>query len=124
LLFTFSVLAVLLAAIGIYGVMTCRVRSQIRELAVRQALGAEPRDVIAHVIHQGLPILIFGVSGGLLGTLLLSRLLSSVLVGVKATDPATLTSVTAAVVIVALAASVVPAVRASRTDPLVFLRQD
>jgi putative ABC transport system permease protein len=124
LLLVFAGLAVVLGLIGVYGVMGCRVRWQLRELAVRQALGAQRRDVIWHVLRQGLAIILSGVFAGLLGAVCLGRLLASMLYEVPARDPLTLATVCAGLVGVALLACLVPAVRAARTDPLRSLRHD
>jgi putative ABC transport system permease protein len=124
LLGAFAGLAVVLGLIGVYGVMGCRVRWQLRELAVRQALGAQRRDVVWHVLRQGLGIILPGLCLGLAGSLALSRLLSGMLYEVSATDPLTLLAVSAALIGAALLACWIPAMRAARVDPLVSLRQD
>ena len=89
LLFAFAALAVVLGLIGVYGVMSCRIRWQLRELTVRQALGAQNKDVICHVLRQGIAIILPGLFTGLFGAIALSRLLSSVLYEVSAHDPLT-----------------------------------
>jgi putative ABC transport system permease protein len=124
LLLVFAGLAVVLGLIGVYGVMGCRVRWQLRELAVRQAMGAQRRDVIWHVLRQGLAIILSGVFGGLLGAVWLGRLLATMLYEVPVRDPLTLATVSMGLVGVALLACFVPAVRAARTDPLRLLRHD
>jgi putative ABC transport system permease protein len=118
LLFVFAGLAVLLGLIGVYSVMSCRVRWQLRELAVRQALGAQRKDVISHVLRQGFAIILPGVIAGFLAAIWLSRLLSSILYEVSAHDPLTFAAVSAALVAVALLACWIPAMRAARVDPL------
>jgi len=124
LLFAFAALAVVLGLIGVYGVMSCRIRWQLRELAVRQALGAQNKDVICHVLRQGIAIILPGLFTGLFGAIALSRLLSSVLYEVSAHDPLTFAIVPAGLVSVALLACWIPAMRATRLDPLQLLRQD
>jgi predicted permease len=124
LLFAFAGLAIVLGLIGVYGVMGCRVRWQLRELAVRQALGAQQQDVIWHVLRQGFAIILPGLAAGLLGTIALSRLLSSVLYGISAYDPPTFVMVATGMAGVALLACWVPAMRAARSDPLQLLRHD
>jgi putative ABC transport system permease protein len=124
LLCAFAGLAVVLGMIGVYGVMGCRVRWQLRELAVRQALGAQRRDVVWHVLRQGLSIILPGLCVGLAGSIALSRLLSSMLYEVSATDPFTLAAVSVGLIGAALLACWIPAMRAARVDPLVSLRHD
>jgi putative ABC transport system permease protein len=127
LLCAFAGLAVVLGTIGVYGVMGCRVRWQLREVAVRQALGAQRRDVVWHVLRQGLAIILTGLCLGLLGSAALSRLLSSMLYHldeVPANDPLILAAVSAELIGVALLACWVPAMRAARVNPLHLLRHD
>lgn len=124
LLFAFAGLAVVLGLIGVYGVMSCRVRWQLRELAVRQALGAQHKDVIWLVLRQGLAIVLTGLCAGLLGAAGLSRLLSSMLYEVSPHDPVTIVAITAGLVSVALVACWIPARRAAQSDPLHLLRHD
>ena len=124
LLFAFAALAIVLGLIGVYGVMSCRIRWQLRELAVRQALGAQNKDVICHVLHQGIAIILPGLFTGLFGAIALSRLLSRVLYEVSAHDPLTFAIVPAGLVSVALVACWIPAMRAARSDPLQLLRHD
>jgi putative ABC transport system permease protein len=124
LLCAFAGLAVVLGMIGVYGVMGCRVRWQLREVAVRQALGAQRRDVVWHVLRQGFAIILPGLCLGLPGSVALSRLLSSMLYEVPANDPLTLAAVSAGLVGVALLACWIPAMRAARVDPLESLRHD
>ena len=124
LLVAFAALAVVLGLIGVYGVMGCRVRWQLRELAVRQALGAQQRDVIWHVLRQGSGIILPGLLIGLLGAISLSRSLASMLYQVSPHDPLTLAAVSTSLVAVALLACWIPALRAARSDPLDLLRHD
>ena len=124
LLAAFASLAMLLGLIGVYGVIGCRVRWQMRELAVRQALGAQPGDVVRHVLRQGLVIVAVGAVGGVGGALVLGRTLRSLLYEVPAGDPRTLTAAAALLVAVALAACWIPARRAARIDAAVALREE
>jgi ABC-type antimicrobial peptide transport system permease subunit len=124
LLFVFAGLAVLLGLIGVYGVMGCRLRWQLRELAVRQALGAQRKDVIWHVLRQGFAMIVPGVLIGLVAAALLSKLLSSMLYEVSARDPLTFAAVSASLAGVALLACWIPAMRAARVDPLESLRHE
>jgi ABC-type antimicrobial peptide transport system permease subunit len=109
---------------GVYSVMGCRIRWQMRELAVRQALGAQYRDVIWHVLRQGFAITLPGLVAGLFGAIGLSRLLASMLYEVSVHDPLTFATVPAGLVGAALLACWIPAQRAARSDPLEMLRHD
>ena len=120
----FAGLAALLGIVGVYGVMSCRAAWQARELAVRQALGAQRVDVIRYVLRQGAQWITAGITAGLLGSLALGRLLASLLYEVRPNDPWTLAGVSGAVALVALAACWIPALRASRGDLLAALRQE
>jgi putative ABC transport system permease protein len=120
----FAGMAALLGIVGIYGVMSCRAAWQARELAVRQALGAQRGDVMGHVLRQGARIIVPGVTAGVLGALALGRILASLLYEVRPNDPPTLAAVAGGVALVALAACWVPALRASRGDLLSALRQE
>jgi putative ABC transport system permease protein len=124
LLCAFAGLAAILGIIGVYGVVSCRVRWQMREMAIRQALGAQPRDVVGHVLRQGVTMIAVGIVVGVAGSLSLSRLLAGFLYEVRANDPVTLVSSIAVLSIVALAACWIPARRAARVDPLVLLRYE
>ena len=122
LLSAFSVIALLLAAIGTYGVMSVSVNSRAAEFAIRQALGAEPRDVLVSVLKQGLVLAAIGIVVGLIGSWGLTRAISSQLFGVSTTDPLVFAVTSAILIAVALLASFMPARRASQTDPAVVLR--
>lgn len=124
LLLTFAGCALLLAAIGIYGVMAYLVTQHTREIGLRMALGAEPRDILLLIVTQGLGLAVAGVAIGLFGALTLARLLSSQLYGISAYDPLTLIAVAALLLIVALAASLLPARRAMKIDPMIALRYE
>jgi putative ABC transport system permease protein len=124
LLLAFAGLAIALGLVGVYGVMDCRIRWQLRELAVRQALGAQQRDVIWHVVRQGLAIVLVGLLAGVSGALGLSRLLSGLLYQVSAHDPLTFTLVPAGLVSVALLACCIPAMRVAKSDPAQLLRHE
>jgi putative ABC transport system permease protein len=104
--------------------MGCRIRWQLRELAVRHALGAQRRDLVWYVLRQGVAIIVPGFFLGLLGSIVLSRMLSSMLYQVPATDPLTFASVSTGLIGVALLACWIPARQAARMDPLVWLRYD
>jgi putative ABC transport system permease protein len=124
LLTAFGIVAVSLAAIGLYGVLAFIVAQRRREIGVRMALGAQPRDVIADVMAQGLRLAGIGVAIGLALALAGSRLLSSMLFGTSPTDAGTFAAVATLLVAIAAAASLVPALRASRVDPLIALRDE
>jgi len=124
LLSAFGTTAVLLAAIGLYGVLAFVVSQRRREIGVRIALGATARDVIADVLGQGLRLAALGMAIGLVLALAVTRLMSSLLFGITPTDVATFAGSALLLAIIAVAASLVPALRASRVDPLVALRDE
>ena len=121
---SFGLLALLLAAIGIYGVMAFAVSQRTREIGIRMALGAQGADVLLLILKQGLTLMVIGLGLGLAGALLLTRLMSSVLYGVSATDVVTFVSVTALLGLVVLLACYLPAHRATKVDPIVALRNE
>jgi len=120
----FAGAALLLAAVGIYGVMSYSVNQRVHEIGLRLALGAECGDVLRLIMTEGTKIALLGVSIGIAFALALTRLMTSLLYGVTATDPATLCVVAALPLLVALMACYIPARRAMRVDPLVALRYE
>jgi len=124
LLGAFAGLALLLAAIGTYGVLSYSVLERRREIGIRMALGAKQRSVLAQIMKQGLLLAAIGVAGGLAGAFAISRVLSSLLFGVQPTDPATMAAVVGTIAVVATVACALPAWRASRVDPIVVLRDE
>jgi predicted permease len=124
LLGAFAGLALLLAAIGTYGVLTYMVAERRREIGIRMSLGADRGNVLAQIMKQGLVLTGVGVVAGLAGAIGLNRLLAALLFGVRPTDTATLVGVVATILLVAAIACALPAWRASRLDPNVVLRDD
>lgn len=121
---SFAGLALILAMIGLYGLISFTVAQRTREIGIRVALGAQPRDILELVMRQGIGAVVIGVAVGVVAALALTRLMASLLFGVKPTDALTFLSVAALLTCVALAASYIPARRAMRTDPLVALRHE
>jgi putative ABC transport system permease protein len=121
LLFCFAVVALVLAAIGVYGMMAYSVRGRMRELGTRLALGATPRDIIRLVLLQAGAIMGVGLTVGIAAALVFARALSSLLFAVPPWDPAAFASAMALLAAATLAASYLPARRASRVDPVSIL---
>ena len=124
LLSIFASVALLIASIGIYGVLAYSVSQRGGEIGVRMALGATPGGVLRLVVGEGMKVALIGIGAGLLGGLALGRTLSSLVFGVPVRDPATFLGVAVALASVALAACAIPAFRASRVDPMVALRYE
>ena len=124
LISVFAAIAAVLATVGLYGVLSTVVRQRTPEIGVRVAFGAEPRSILRLIVGQGLRLSGVGIVAGVLAALALSRVLSSLLVGVEPTDPATFAAVTLLFVTVAAAASWLPAYRAARLDPTTALRKE
>jgi predicted permease len=122
LLSVFAMLALILAAVGIYGVISYSVAQRTREVGIRMALGAQTTDVLKLVVRDGLKLVVIGVVVGLVGAFMLSRLLTTLLFGVTPTDAITYVTVALGLIGVALAACYIPARRAAKVDPLVALR--
>jgi ABC-type antimicrobial peptide transport system permease subunit len=124
LLVAFAGLAVLLATVGIYSVLSYAVRRRVREIGIRMALGAQIRDVLRLIVVEGMKPTMLGIVIGVAGALALGRVLSSVIYGVSARDFVTFGSVAVLMTAVGLFASVLPAYRATRVDPMKTLRDE
>jgi putative ABC transport system permease protein len=124
LLAVFAALALLLAAIGIYSVLSYSVKRRVREIGIRMALGAQVRDVLRLILIEGMRPTLIGVAIGLAGALALGGVLSNLIYGVKPTDPITFGAVSLMLATVGLFASLIPAHRASRVEPMKTLRDE
>jgi len=124
LLGTFAALALVLGVVGVYGVTSYLVAQRTREVGVRLALGAQPRQVVGMVVRQGMRVAAAGLAIGLLAALAAGRLIAGLLYGVSPHDAMTFAAVTVAIGLATLVANWLPALRAARVDPLIALRGD
>jgi putative ABC transport system permease protein len=121
---TFAGLALLLAAVGIYGVMSYAARQRTREIGIRMAIGASTRAILRLFLARGAAMVGGGIAAGLLGAVALTRALQTLLFGVSTSDPLVFAGVTTMLAAVAMVAAWVPARRATRLDPVVALREE
>ncbi|HEX3142350.1 MAG TPA: FtsX-like permease family protein, partial [Pyrinomonadaceae bacterium] len=124
LLSLFGGVALLLAAVGIYGVISYGVTQRSHEMGIRTALGAKPRDVLKLVVRQAMVLALGGVGIGLLASLALTRLMKSLLFNVGVTDPLTFAAIALLMTLIALLACLIPAQRATKVDPLIALKYE
>jgi putative ABC transport system permease protein len=119
---TFAVISALLAAVGLYGVLSTVVRQRTAEIGVRMAVGAGPNSIFSLIVGSGLRLTVVGISAGIFAAFGLTRLMTSMLVNIKPSDPITFVSMAALFIAIAFLASWLPARRASRLDPTAALR--
>jgi ABC-type antimicrobial peptide transport system permease subunit len=120
----FAIIALLLGAVGMYGVMAYMVSERTREIGIRMALGARPADVLSMILRQAMRVTGIAILAGVASALALSRVMASLLYGVSPRDPMTFAVIVAALTMVALAASYLPARRATVVDPMIALRDE
>jgi predicted permease len=122
MLAAFAMFALLLAAVGVYGVISYLVAQSTHDIGLRMALGAQAENILSLVVRQGMELAAIGIAAGLIGAAILTRLMASLLFGVSTHDGVTFVAVAAVLAVVTLAATVIPALRATRVDPMVALR--
>ena len=124
LLSIFAGLALVLAAMGIYGVMSYSVTQRTPEIGIRMALGAQTKSVLALIVNQGIALAVVGIFLGLIISLVLTRVLASQLYGISSTDPVTFAAISVLLMFVAVAACYFPALRATKVDPMTAVRYE
>ena len=124
LLGTFAALALLLSAVGIYGVISYLAAQRTHEIGIRMALGAQPSSISRMILMEGMKFALIGVAVGLAAALALTRLMSQMIFGVGAFDPLTFAGVSLLLIVIAMAACYIPARRAMHTDPMIALRYE
>jgi len=120
----FAVFGLILAVVGIYGVMSYLVSQSVHDIGLRVALGAQPGNILRMVMRQGIELATIGIAAGLIGAAALTRVMASLLFGVSATDALTFSAVAIALAGVAMLGAYIPARRAARVDPIVALREE
>jgi putative ABC transport system permease protein len=120
----FALIALVLASVGIYAVMSYAVTQRTHEIGIRMALGAQPRDILKMIVRQGMLLAVVGVTLGLIASYWLMQAMSKILYGVSASDPLTFTAISLLLMLVAFAANYIPARRATRVDPMIALRYE
>ena len=120
----FGVFALILAAVGVYGVMSYLVTQGSHDIGVRLALGAQRSTILQMVMRQGIELTVVGIVAGIIGAVLLTRVMASLLFGISSTDVLTFSGVPVILAVVALLATYIPAWRATRVDPVVALREE
>jgi len=121
---SFAIITLVLAAVGLYGLISYSVAQQTREIGIRIALGAAPSQVVGPMLRRGLILALSGVALGLVGAFFASRVIAQFLFGITATDPVTIAGVSTLLVVVAMIATWIPSRRALRVDPIVALRAE
>lgn len=124
LLALLAALALVLSAVGVYGVLSCSVAQRTREIGLRMALGAGAGEILRQLLREGLAVVLAGTAAGLLGAFFLAKVLASLLFGVTTSDPLTFVGVPLVLLAVALVATWIPARRATRVEPVVALRYE
>jgi putative ABC transport system permease protein len=124
LLSVFALMALILAAVGVFGVLSYQVRQRTHEIGIRMALGARPRQIITLIVRRGIILALIGLAAGLAGSLALSQLISGLLYGVSASDPINLLTVSLVLVGTTVLASYLPARRATKVEPIAALRYE